>query len=214
MRRDTGTLGTGTLGARTAGFGVMAVLGVAMVGLQAAGQSPQQAESLARKVALIQAQADVGPRPSRTPISTTLSEGEVNAWFAYHAPPLLPEGLTRPRVTIVGDRKVIGTAIVDLDAIARSRASGRTFDLWNLIGGRVPVTVAGLLHADNGWARLEVQEADISGVAVPLRVLEELVQYYSRTPESPAGIRLTDSFELPAGIRQVRLQRGAAVVVQ
>lgn len=199
---------------RTPGLALM-LLGFAVAAIAGAGESRALADSLARKVAQIQAHADAAPRgASRTPVTTTLTELEVNSWFAFDAAPLLPEGLAQPRVTIVGNRQLVGTAVVDLDAMAKSRASGGTFDIWNLIGGRVPVTVRGLLHADNGRGRFEVQEADISGVAVPLRVLDELVRYYSRTPDNPAGFRLTDTFELPAGISRVELRRGAAVVVQ
>lgn len=187
--------------------------GLALAAPQAAGESPQHADSLMRKVALIQERVDA-PRKASGPVRTTVSETEVNSWFAYHAPPHLPAGLAQPRVTIPGNQHVIATAIVDLDAMARARASGRTFDVWNLLGGKVPVTVRGVLHAQNGEGRFDVHEADISGVAVPLRVLEQLVQYYSRTPENPEGVSLTDPFELPAGIRQIELRRGAAVVIQ
>jgi hypothetical protein len=143
-----------------------------------------------------------------------MSEGEVNSWFAYHAPPLLPKGLTEPRLTIVDTRKVVGVATVDLDAIAKSRQSGRTFDIWNLIGGRVPVTVTGLVNAHDGRVRFNLESAEISGVPVPTRIVQELVDYYSRTPDRPNGLRLDDEFELPAGIRDIELSPGAAVVVQ
>jgi hypothetical protein len=186
---------------------------VALVGLEAAGQSRAQAESFARKVAAIQEHGAFAGA-SRPPRRTTVSEAEVNSWFLFDAPPLLPDGLAQPRLTLLGNRRVVGTAIVDLDAVARSRATGRTFDIWNFIGGRVPVTVTGVLHLERGQGRFDVQTAEISGVAVPLRVLEELVQYYSRTPDDPTGIRLTDTFELPAGITQVELRPGSAVVVQ
>jgi hypothetical protein len=45
-------------------------------------------------------------------------------------------------------------------------------------------------------------------------VLQELVSYYSRTAEDPRGIDLDEPFELPAGIRQIEVGQGQAVVVQ
>ena len=63
-------------------------------------------------------------------------------------------------------------------------------------------------------ARFEMQEAEVAGIPVPRRVVQELVDYYSRTPDHPKGVRLDDDFELPAGIRQIDLSPGAAVVVQ
>ena len=185
----------------------------AVVTLEAANVSKQQAESLLRKVSLIEAQAS-RVRPGAPAQRTTLSENEVNSWFTYHAHEHLPAGVTRPRLTLVGNRKVIGTATVDLDAVAKSRASGGTFDVWNLVGGRVPVTVTGLLHAQGGRARFELQQADVSGVPVPRWMVEEMVTHYSRTPDRPKGVRLDQAFELPAGIRQIDIAPGSAIVVQ
>jgi hypothetical protein len=178
--------------------------------------SKQQADSLAKKITLIEQHGASAPRPPtpKSPRRTPMSEGEVNSWFAYHAPPLLPNGLTEPRLTIVDTRKVVGVATVDLDAIAKSRQSGRTFDIWKLIGGRVPVTVTGLVNAHDGRVRFDLQSAEISGVPVPTRVVQELVDYYSRSPDRPNGLRLDDEFALPAGIRDIELSPGAAVVVQ
>jgi hypothetical protein len=122
--------------------------------------------------------------------------------------------LTQPSLTIIGNGQVSGNATVDLDAVARSRSSGRTFDLWNLVGGRVPVTVAGVIRTRDGRARFELQDAAISGVPVPRRVVQELVAYYSRTPQHPNGQRLDDEWELPAGIKNIEITPGAAVVVQ
>jgi hypothetical protein len=44
--------------------------------------------------------------------------------------------------------------------------------------------------------------------------LQELVSYYSRTPEMPDGISLDKPFVLPAAIQTVETRRGAATVVQ
>jgi len=184
--------------------------------LEGAAVSKQQADSLAKKITQIEQQGQSAPktRAPGAPRRTSMSEGEVNSWFAYHAPPLLPKGLTEPRLTIVDTRKVVGVATVDLDAIAKSRQSGRTFDIWNLIGGRVPVTVTGLVNAHDGRVRFNLESAEVSGIPVPARLVQEMVDYYSRTPERPNGLRLDDEFALPAGIRDIELSPGAAVVVQ
>ena len=108
----------------------------------------------------------------------------------------------------------VTVATVDLDAIAKARATGGTFDIWRLIGGRVPVTVTGLVNAHDGRVRFDLESAEVSGVPVPTRVVQELVDYYSRSPERPNGLRLDDEFALPAGIRDIELSPGTAVVVQ
>jgi hypothetical protein len=174
--------------------------------------SRQQADSFAKKIVQIQQQG-TGERavsPRRTPVS----QDELNSWFTYRAPPLLPAGVSRPQLTIVGQGKVSGEAVVDLEEIARRRKTGGTFDPWSYLGGRVPVTVEGILHTENGRGRFEVQSAEVSGVPVPKTVLQELISYYSRTPDDPDGISLDAAFALPAGIDKIEVGPGQAVVVQ
>ena len=194
----------------------LAVTFVALFGLiplEAATVSPQTADEFAQKVALIQRQGDISPQQAGMR-RTRLTQDELNSWFMYRAQPLLPNGVGQPQVTIVGDGRVAGQAIVDLDAVAKRRSSGGAFDPFSLIGGKVPVGVTGILHTRDGMARFEVQSAEMSGIPVPVTVLQELVTYYSRTPERPQGVRLDDAFALPANIRQIEVGQGQAVVVQ
>ena len=185
---------------------------LALVPLQAASVSKQQADVFAGKIVLIQRQADQTERAGMR--RTQLTEDEVNSWFTYQAQPLLPAGVTNPRVTIVGGGRVAGQATVDLDVVSKRRSTGGTLDPWSFIGGRVPVNVVGALYTRDGMGRFELQSADISGLPVPTRILQELVSYYSRTPENPGGVRLDDTFALPANIRQIEVGQGQAVIVQ
>ena len=188
------------------------LLFVALVPLHAASVSKQQADVFARKIVLIQRQADQVERAGTR--RTALTEDELNSWFAYQARPLLPAGVTDPKVTIIGGGRVAGQATVDLDAIAKRRSTGGTLDPWSYIGGRVPVNVVGTLHTRDGMGQFELQSADISGLPVPKTLLQEVVTYYSRTPENPRGVRLEDQFALPARIRQIEVAQGQAIVVQ
>lgn len=190
---------------------IIAVL-VAVASVDAASISKQQADLFSRKVAQIVVQGDTVEKPGlkRTPVSET----EVNSWFAYSAKPLLPQGVTDPRITMIGNGKVAGQAVVDLDAIAKKKQSGGTFDIWNLVGGKVPVNVAGTLTTKDGVGSFQLESADISGVPLPKSFLQEVVSYYSRTPNHPQGVKLDDPFELPAAIRQIDVGAGQAVVVQ
>jgi hypothetical protein len=186
-------------------------LGVAV--LTAAALSPQHADAFAKKVAIISQQSTL---VARTPMArrTAVSETELNSWFAYRSRPLLPVGMADPQITIVGDGKVNGAATVDLDAVARTRRSGSLIDPWSLLGGRLPVTVSGVLHTQNGQGRFELHQAAVSGVPIPKSILQELVSYYSRSAEDPGGISIDEPFALPAGIRQIEVGQGQAVIVQ
>ena len=180
--------------------------------LEAAAVSKQQADLFSRKLAQIVVQGDAAQKPGarRTPVT----ESELNSWFTYSAKPLLPAGVSDPRITMIGNGKVTGQAIVDLDAIAKKKASGGTFDIWNLVGGKVPVNVAGTLRTKDGIGSFDLESADVSGLPLPKSFLQEVVSYYSRTADHPLGVKIDDPFALPASIRQIDVGAGQAVIVQ
>jgi hypothetical protein len=194
------------------------VVAMSWATLQGAAESTQAADAFARKMTLISehgslaaARGSAAALPRRTPVSET----EVNSWFAYRAQPMLPEGLSQPKLTIIGGGRVMGGATVDLEAIGKRKSSGGgALDVWSYLGGRVPITVTGVLHTEAGRGRFEIQAADVSGIPLPRTLLQEVVSYYSRTPEHPEGIRLDEAFALPANIQKIEVGSGQAVVVQ
>jgi hypothetical protein len=202
---------------RSSRIGVGVLVCAALVPLQAATVSRQNADTFAKKLVQIQqqgSQIQSSDRRSTAQRRTPVTEDELNSWFTYRAEPVLPLGVTQPQITIVGEGKVAGQATVDLEAIGKRRATGGTFDPWSYLGGRVPVTINGILHTQDGRGRFEVQSAEVSGVPVPKSVLQDLVSYYSRTPENPRGISLDEAFALPANIDKIEVGQGQAVVVQ
>jgi len=196
----------------TARIATIAGVVLALATVEAATLSKQQADLFSRKVQQIVVQGDRVQQPGtkRTPVS----ENELNSWFAYSAKPLLPSGVAEPRITLVGNGKVAGQAIVDLDAIAKKKQSGGAFDVWSLVGGKVPVNVSGTLRTSNGVGNFQLESADVSGLPLPKTFLQEMVSYYSRTPAHPQGVKIDDPFELPASIRQIDVSAGQAVIVQ
>ena len=182
-----------------------------LVTAHAATTTRPQADAFARKVAIINQHAEAG---AKSPRRTTVTENEVNSWFEFRAQPLLPAGVTSPKVTAIGNGKLLATAVVDLEAVCKKRGTGGTLDIWSWLGGRVPLSVTGILHTSGGQGRFELQTADISGVPVPKTLLQELVSYYTRTTDHPQGVKLDDPFALPAQIKQIEVGQAQAVVVQ
>ena len=84
----------------------------------------------------------------------------------------------------------------------------------NYLTGRLPVTATGTLQTSNGIGRFELESASVGGVPIPKMLLQEIVSYYSRTPQNPVGISLDDPFALPARIREIQVERGQAIIVQ
>ena len=118
--------------------------------------SRQNADDFAQKVAMIPQQgAEYASARARRHAP---HRDELNSWFVYRAQPVLPVGVSEPQITIVGEGRLAGQAIIDLDAVAKRRSSGAgAFDPLSLLGGKVPVTVSGILHTRDGKARFEVQ---------------------------------------------------------
>lgn len=174
--------------------------------------SRRDADSLERKLATITQNGAF--RESRQDTrATTISERELNAYLRYGSTLEMPAGVVEPYVTILGDGRVAGRALVDLDAVRNQKERGWG-DPAGYLTGRLPVAAIGVLKTENGVGRFYLESAEVSGITVPRVVLQEIVSYYTRTPGMPNGVSLDAPFELPAGIREVKVAKGTATVVQ
>lgn len=178
-----------------------------------ASQSPSREDS-ARLLQKVDVIVRNGERGQPTPLVTTITQREVNAYFAFDGRQHLPAGLTDPQVTVLPDLSLAGTAVVDLDAIRAQRQSRGWLDPLNYLSGKVPVSLSGRLQAVGGVARFSLDTAKVAGVPVPKMVVQELVTYYSRSQANPGGVGLDDPYPLPARIRQIEVRPGEAFVKQ
>ena len=177
-----------------------------LVTAEAVNTSRPQSDSFAKKLAIIKQHAAESPKSARR---TTVTEGELNSWFVYRAPPLLPVGVKDPSVTVVGNGKLVGVVTVDLDDVGKSKSGA-----WNVLGGRVPISLSGVLRTKDGKGQFELQSASLSGVPLPKFLLQEIVAHYTRSEDHPNGIRLDDPFDLPASIKQIDVGQAQAVIIQ
>ena len=150
--------------------------------------------------------------PSSEVRLTPLPEPDVNAYLAHQAVPHLPVGIRAPSVRI-GENSLSAEAVIDLDAIRESRERAG-FDPIQFLGGQLPVTASGRVRSGGGVARVDVEAVTVGGIPVPVNVLQELVRYFTRTPDRPGGTRLDAPIPLPYGITELRLSPGLAVIVQ
>ena len=169
------------------------------------------ADQLLRKIAVM-ATNGLGAKPS--PRRTTVTESELNSFLEFHARDEMPAGVLDPIVTIEEAGRLRGRALVDLDEVKKANAGEGGLGMLALLSGRVPVEATGTLHSANGVAQFQLEEATVSGVPVPKALLQQVVSYYSRSPENPEGINLEAPFPLPVNIRQIETLRGQAIVVQ
>jgi hypothetical protein len=191
----------------------IAALGLALGIATAAQTRPSKSDAQAMKQK-VEAIAAHGERAAKQERRTTVTENEVNAYLAYEAADQLPTGVVQPSVMALGSGRLSGRAIVDLDAVRKASKSTSLFDPRSYLTGNVPVTATGVLHAANGRGRFQLQSASVGAVPIPKLLLQEIVAYYSKSPDNPDGIDIDDEFELPARIREIQVGRGQAIVVQ
>lgn len=202
---------------------VVALAVVVSIRAAALGQelTRSEAESMGRKLDAIveRGNVDASAKPgsakpaSAKPVSTSFTEREVNAYFKYMGPAFMPTGIQNTQLGIGADGNVNGQAVVDLNAIRTAQARG-WLDPLAYVAGSMEVRVAGRLLATNGKGVFQFQSASVGGVPISKSVLQELVSFYTKTPEQPNGVNLDEPFDLPSNIRSVQTKVGAATVVQ
>ncbi len=191
-------------------------LALALVGASvtlSARLSKQEADQFSSKLTRIVATGNnksLKAAPSQT---TQISDSELNSYFKYNAQGQSPVGIVDPTINALGDGRVGGRAVVDLDAVRKQKQRG-WLDPMGYLTGRLPITATGRLTTKEGVGQFTLESAEVSGVTIPKTFLQELLSYYSRTKENPDGINMDDPFELPARIREIRVGKATSAIVQ
>ena len=149
----------------------------------------------------------------QTTQTTQISDDELNSYLRFHARDQVPAGMLEPTLNALGDGRVGGQVIVDLDAVRKQKPRG-WLDPMGYLTGRLPVTARGTLTTRNGVGQFVLESAEVSGIAVPKTLIQELLTHYSRTPENPAGINMDAPFELPSRIQEIRVGKAQSTIVQ
>ena len=179
---------------------------------QQAKLTKQDATRFQTKLAQIEKNATV-PAKGTAARKTQVTDVEVNSYLKFLAGSQVPVGIVDPELHGAGNGRVTGRALVDLDAVRTQKKRAWT-DPLGYLTGRLPVTAAGTLTTQNGVGKFVLESAQISGITVPKSLLQELLSFYSRTAENPAGINMDEPFKLPAAIREITVGQGTATIVQ
>ena len=188
-----------------------AVLALAPANAQDAARA--ESAAMASKIARMQ-ELGAQPRPPKAaPVRTAFTDREMNAYLQVEGPSFLPAGISNPHVSTGAGGRATVRAVVDLDAVRLSQP--RSFlDPLAFVRGSVEVVATGSIAASNGSATSHFESATVAGFAVPKSVAQELLRFYTRTPERPQGFGLDAPFELPAQIRSVTVDAGRVTVTQ
>ncbi|HEX8031574.1 MAG TPA: hypothetical protein VF491_24065 [Vicinamibacterales bacterium] len=188
---------------------VFAVAGAVMSAAETL--TPQLADAFAKKIVLVQKMADEKASHDR---ATAFTQDETNSYLKFQAGELLPVGLTQPELTMLGNGRVAGKAIVDLDVVRQKQSSGGWFDPTSYLTGKLPVTASGRVVTADGKGRFELDRAEVSGISIPKSFLGQMVNFFTRTTDNPKGSSIDDTFELPAKIRRIDVEQGRWIVHQ
>lgn len=175
--------------------------------------SREDADRFQSKLTRIVAFGNAPTAKAAKPQSTPLTDAEVNSYLKYNAGEQIPTGIVDPVLNALGEGRVSGRAVVDLDAVRTQKKRG-WLDPMGYLTGRLPVTASGVLTTKDGKGQFVLQSAEVSGITVPKSLLQELLSYYSKTPENPDGINMDAPFELPSRIREIKVGTGTSTVVQ
>lgn len=192
------------------------LLGALLVAVPLAGQgrlSKEDADRFQSKLTKIVAYGNAPTVKAAKAQSTPVTDAEVNSYLKYNAGSQVPTGIVDPVLNALGEGKVSGRAVVDLDAVRTQKKRG-WLDPLGYLTGRLPVTASGVLTTKDGQGQFVLQSAEISGVTIPKSVLQELLSYYSKSKENPEGINMDAPFELPSRIREIKVGTGTSTVVQ
>jgi len=193
--------------------GVVLLAGASVAPAQDAA-ARADAASMQRKLVAIVTRAELPASTVKHPAQrTSFTDREVNAYFRVHGPEFLPAGVVNPQVAIAPAGRVRAKAIVDLDA-ALKPSERSWLDPLAWLSGKVEVAGVGTLRAANGRGVFTLETATVNGVDIPPAVLQEIVSYYSRSPENPRGFVMHEPFDMPSAIQSVETVAGRATVVQ
>jgi hypothetical protein len=199
-----------------AGFATLAVIGASVT--LSANLTKQEADQFSAKLNRIVQTGNAktvktAKAVTAQPTTTQISDNELNAYFKFNGKDQIPAGIVEPTINALGEGRVGGRAVVDLDAVRKQKQRG-WLDPLGYMTGRLPITATGRLSTKEGVGTFTLESAAVSGVTIPKTVLQELLSYYSRTPDDPDGINMDDPFQLPARIREIRVGKATATIVQ
>jgi hypothetical protein len=142
--------------------------------------------------------------------AVTLTEEEINSYFALRMAGRVPKGVSGIRVEIHPDRSN-GYATVDFDEYkaAAKRPMNPMLDFF--LKGRRAVAATGTVDSlGGGQARYRLDSVSLDDLTVKGALLQYLIRWFV-LPRYPKAA-MDQPFELPAGVQRVDIQEGKIVV--
>jgi hypothetical protein len=168
-----------------------------------------EAQSLGRKLQGIEKRNQAkGKRRAETVLVT---EGELNSYLNLTYASQMPPGLSDVDVRLETER-IHAKGLLDLEKVRGKVPPPSPWSPLAFLRGKVPVELKGRLQTRDGFGTIEVEEAWISSVPVPMSFLEQIVSSATRKPSDPDGFDIHAPFRLPYAVNRVRVEVARAVL--
>ena len=162
-----------------------------------------EAESMGRKLDTI-TQAGPPAKGKKGRDSITVTEGEVNSYLNLTYASKLPSGLSDVAVSFDTER-IHARGLLDLERVRDKMPEMSPWSPLALLRGKVPIELTGRFTTRNGMGHFEAEEASISGLPVPITLLDQIIRSATTTATDPDGVNIQEPFRLPYGMTRIRL---------
>jgi hypothetical protein len=173
------------------------------------GLSWDDADTVTRHLRRIGRRLRSGRPASKDTIVVT--ERELNSFVNLELADEIPPEVSDLELELEQGR-LLARARLDLDRLKEKIPEGGPTAVLFMLGGIVPVELAGRLESADGLARVDLDTVDIGGVGVPPSLLAQIVSAATRDEEHPDGIDIAAPVALPWTARSIRLEPGRALV--
>ena len=175
----------------------------------AARPAPTWAEAKSLGVKLEAIERRYQKKAPRRAESVLVTEGELNSYLNLTYAPQMPPGLSEVDFRLDAQR-IHATGMLDLERVRGKVPPPSPWSPLAFLTGKVPIELKGTLKTSNGFGTIEVEEAWIASVRVPMSFLEQIVTSATKKPSDPDGFNIHAPFRLPYAVNRVRLEPARA----
>jgi hypothetical protein len=140
----------------------------------------------------------------------SLTARELSSYAYYEAQAAYPDGVRETSVTL-GAGVASGAALVDFGKIRRAQGQAPGWMLSRLLDGERPVRVTARVRSAGGYATVDVESVEISGMVLDGNLLDFLIRNYL-LPNYP-DVKVGEPFELGNRVERIEVRPSAVNVL-
>jgi hypothetical protein len=139
-----------------------------------------------------------------------LTEKDLNDWAAFAMKSKKRLGVQSIQIKLQDRGAFHTTARINMNDVKLEGFAFRMFK--SVLYGTQTLEADGLLTAQNGKARYEVQKASFNSIWVPAWLVNSVIGYLGS--KQPPNIDITEEFQIPYEVKEIRVLRGKLEVIR